>query len=64
MDIDDRESVCFCLFIWESISVCNVLAMFVIIPEIAKASSFRISAMLLFNDRIGLKTGLILPDFL
>lgn len=44
--------------------MCNVLAMFVIIPEITKASSFRISAMLLFNDRIGLKTGLILPGFL
>lgn len=50
-----RKSVCACACKSESVSV--------IIPETAKISPFRISAMQLFNDRVGLKMCLILPDF-
>lgn len=52
-----------CLYLCESMSVYNVPCLCVIIPETAKTSSFRISAMLLFHDKIGLKTGLTLLVF-
>lgn len=52
-----------CLYMCESMSVYNVLCLCTIIPETAKTSPFRISAVLLFHDKIGLKTGLILLDF-